>query len=110
MTKWLLPLMLLGLVGCASETFVGKWEGMTTDGDRVLLDVNKNGAWAAETISEDADPWKVSGKWVLTGTGQATFTQPGEEETQVQLGQAVLMDPKRMILRSDSGEIHFQRR
>ncbi len=116
MSKWLLPLMLVGLIGCASETLVGRWQGTTPDGNRVLLDVSRNGIWAAETIVDDGTRWQESGRWVYTATDKATFMQEGEVDpgaqgsSEFEMGQAILMDPNRLILRTDTDEVHFRRR
>lgn len=103
--RWILPLVLLGLVGCASKSYSGQWEGRTDDA-RVLLEVYPDGQWAAQTLSHTGDSHEVSGTWVMEGTDKARFISRDDTEQ----AEAILAGENRLVLRAPSGETHFQRR
>ena len=107
--RWTLPLLLIGLVGCATQPFAGTWEGEVggyREAFRLVMDVEPAGTWTAESVSSDGTTDQFAGTWVMQSGGTARFLQGNESEP----AEGVLMNDNHLVLRSEGTETHFQRK
>lgn len=103
--RWIVPLLLIGLVGCtSSRSFSGQWEG-ESDGNLLTMNVKPNGAWDARTVQDDGSAEAFSGTWVMESDRKAQFMERGASEPT----EATLVDENRLVLRSRDLETEFQR-
>lgn len=104
--RWMLPLLVIGLVGCAPKSFPGQWEGQRADGHRLVMDVKPDGFWAAEGVGDDGSVESFSGTWVMQPDGRAVFVQRGEPEYTAEVER---IGENRLIFRSADTEMRFDR-
>lgn len=98
--RWILPLLLIGLVGCAQKSYPGQWES-TAGSEAVTLNVTPDGRWTAQT-----DAGEVSGTWIREGSDRVLFIQKGEIEP----AEAALESENHLVLRTSNHEVRFDRR
>lgn len=103
--RWILPLVVIGLVGCSEQSFSGRWSGQV-DGNPLVMDVAPSGTWTAEQGDADAAAEAFSGTWVMRPDGKAVFTERGAAEHPAE---GELIGENRLILRSADTETQFSR-
>jgi hypothetical protein len=77
--RGVIVLLLLGLGGCASPSFTGRWNIENPPGltQASMLDLHKDGTYAATTRRGDGSQQQFSGTWTTTSKTTATLTQQG---------------------------------